>query len=457
MAISIGTLGTIFQLLGRLTDAEHAFRDALAIHQSLAADFPTMPAYQLNQATCHAALSRTLRGSNPTQAIEHLRQAIDLYEKLSTRYPSVSSYRAGLSGTCLDAGLLLAEMGRTQEAREALGQAVSVQVLVDEQSTNKLDYWYGLAASNLELGRLLVEAGRGEEAEGHFRRACEISEKLESDFGGKREFWADLARTHAWIGWRFSRIGRPSETMATMQRAIQHTEKLVADFPEQMLHQQRLARCLNTLGFSLDRLGRTPEARVAYERALKAGGDTPGVWGHLAAAQLTLGDIDGYRASCAHLLNSFDQGEGWSDANSVAWPCVLSPGSGVDFARVVEVAELALSRRDPHAAPSYRHDVLNTIGVALYRAGHFSEAIERLGEAIDAHAKGGNPWDWFFLAMAHWKLGERDKAMQWHGTALAWMDQNQDRLQRNRVAANELHRFRAEAEELLAIDERTPP
>jgi hypothetical protein len=56
--------------------------------------------------------------------------------------------------------------------------------------------------------------------------------------------------------------------------------------------------------------------------------------------------------------------------------------------------------------------------------------------------KGGDSYDWFFLAMAHWRLGDRDKARTWFGRAVKWMDAHQPQ-------DVELRRFRAEAEALL--------
>ena len=61
--------------------------------------------------------------------------------------------------------------------------------------------------------------------------------------------------------------------------------------------------------------------------------------------------------------------------------------------------------------------------------------------------KGGDSFDWFFLAMAHWQLGEKDKAREWYDRAVQWMDKNQPKNE-------ELRRFRAEAAELLELKEK---
>jgi hypothetical protein len=58
---------------------------------------------------------------------------------------------------------------------------------------------------------------------------------------------------------------------------------------------------------------------------------------------------------------------------------------------------------------------------------------------------GGDGFDWFFLAMAHWQLGNRAEAREWLGRSLEWMDQNASR-------DADLRRFRAEAESLMKAE-----
>src|SRR5262249_40893931 len=69
---------------------------------------------------------------------------------------------------------------------------------------------------------------------------------------------------------------------------------------------------------------------------------------------------------------------------------------------------VALAKKAVELAP--RHWVyLNTLGVASYRAGDWKAAIAALEQSM-ALRKGGDSNDWFFLAMAHGQLGDKDKA-----------------------------------------------
>ncbi len=64
--------------------------------------------------------------------------------------------------------------------------------------------------------------------------------------------------------------------------------------------------------------------------------------------------------------------------------------------------------------------------------------------------KGGNSFDWFFLAMAHWQLGDKKQARQWYDKAVTWMDKHKP------FGEEELTRFRAEAAALLGVKDPPP-
>ena len=129
--------------------------------------------------------------------------------------------------------------------------------------------------------------------------------------------------------------------------------------------------------------------------------------------------------------------------NNLAWflatcpePKLLNPKRAVGLAR--KATELA--RKEGN--------FFSTLGVAHYRAGNCKAAIEAL-EKSGQLRNGGDAFDFFFLAMAHWQLGEKEKAREWYQKGIEWTEKNQKLLEQKNRWAEELHRFRAEAEELL--------
>jgi len=89
----------------------------------------------------------------------------------------------------------------------------------------------------------------------------------------------------------------------------------------------------------------------------------------------------------------------------------------------------------------------NTLGIALYYSDQWQEAIDSLQKAIELNKVSKNypsSCDYFFLAMAHWQLNQKEEARKWYDQAVEWMekDKSQD---------EEFVRFRDEATKLLNI------
>ena len=87
----------------------------------------------------------------------------------------------------------------------------------------------------------------------------------------------------------------------------------------------------------------------------------------------------------------------------------------------------------------------NNLGVAQYRAGNWQAAVEALQKA-DAMIDGGDRVHRMFFAMAHWQLGDKEKARELYAQGAAWIAER-------RKKSGEQRRFRAEAEQLMEISE----
>jgi tetratricopeptide (TPR) repeat protein len=128
------------------------------------------------------------------------------------------------------------------------------------------------------------------------------------------------------------------------------------------------------------------------------------------------------------------------NVNNVAWYLATAPDPQFrDPARAVKLAKTSVE-----IAPN-RGDIWNTLGVARYRTGDWQGAIQAHNKSMELRA-GGDPVDWYFLAMAEWQLGNKDAARDWYKKAVEWME-------KNGAANEELVRFRAEAAEFLGVNE----
>jgi hypothetical protein len=81
------------------------------------------------------------------------------------------------------------------------------------------------------------------------------------------------------------------------------------------------------------------------------------------------------------------------------------------------------------------------LGVALYRSGAHQDAIAALQKSMALRA-GGDPNEWFFLAMIYWQRCEQGKARDWYKRSIKWMESHQP-------VDESLTRYQAEVDRLF--------
>jgi serine/threonine protein kinase/Flp pilus assembly protein TadD len=86
-------------------------------------------------------------------------------------------------------------------------------------------------------------------------------------------------------------------------------------------------------------------------------------------------------------------------------------------------------------------EVWATLGVAQYRASNWRDAVQALDKSLELQSR-RNVTSWLFLAMAHWQLGEEEKARRWYDLADQWID-------KNRPTDEQLRILHSEAENLM--------
>src|SRR5207302_9283282 len=91
----------------------------------------------------------------------------------------------------------------------------------------------------------------------------------------------------------------------------------------------------------------------------------------------------------------------------IACICKLGPEAVPDPARLVPLIDKALT-----ADAKYSLYLSHRAGL-LYRAGPYQEAVAQLNECMRLPGRGGNAFDWVWLALAHHRLGQADEARRW--------------------------------------------
>jgi WD40 repeat protein len=128
--------------------------------------------------------------------------------------------------------------------------------------------------------------------------------------------------------------------------------------------------------------------------------------------------------------------------NNLAWTLAVGPQELRDTSTALVSAAAAVAEEP--SQQTYR----NTLGIVQFQAGQCDNAVLTLNESVsmrgfyDSH-------DAFFLAMAHWKRGEKDVAREWLQKAVDWMNKNAS-------SDPELMQFRQEAEQLISPSATLP-
>jgi tetratricopeptide (TPR) repeat protein len=190
----------------------------------------------------------------------------------------------------------------------------------------------------------------------------------------------------------------------------------------------RLGNCRVALGRCLRSMGRHREAAEEYIKAVE----------HYRKGLATVSARDSLTPLGVRLQGNV------ALYNDLAWLLATCPyPQARDPAQAVELAKTAV-------AVSPTKDHWKTLGVAHYRAGHYSDAVAALEKSVQlGNEHGGH--DWFILAMARWQLGDKAEARAWYAKAVSWMEKNKGSVKQDNGVNDEPRRFGAEAAALLEI------
>jgi serine/threonine protein kinase len=394
--------GNALRYQGKAPEALEAYRQAAGLHEELLRQSPDNAGYQVAVANTLLNMAPLLSGQTQTEDQERLyRRILELYRAAVQAAPDNPRFSGELALGLEDQGQFFLHTGRPSQAEAAVREAVAIQQRRRADGHLNGSIERAEARSLVCLGQVLAATGRPQEAEECYRQAVNLLDRPFDESPESASRRAELAQTLVGLTNLLQEPGRRGEIAEIQRRAIGHYEKLLADFPENSQYRVNLVLNYLKLIRLLGELGRSTEAAEPYRKALK--------------------------------LESEDAAVN----NELAWFLATSPEPRWrDAARAVRLAKKAVDAKLPSG--NYR----NTLGVALYRNGDNKAAVAELGTAMNLRA-GGDSLDWFFLAMAHWRLGNRDEARTWFDRAVQWMDRYKPR-------DVELRRFRAEAEAMLA-------
>jgi serine/threonine protein kinase/WD40 repeat protein/tetratricopeptide (TPR) repeat protein len=213
--------------------------------------------------------------------------------------------------------------------------------------------------------------------------------------------------------------------------------EVIADTEDALKGSYETARCHVLRGQAFQGLGRHEEAVRDLTAVLERFPEDFEIYRRRAESLAALGR----RAEAEADRRKADELSTPRDLNDLAWMLANGLEGERDPARA-----LPLIRRAVEKAPN-EADLLNTLGVVLYRNALYEEAIPVLERSLAASKSDTDAFDLYFLAMAQHRLGDRAKARAYFEQAVRWQVDHPDA---RTYSVAELKVFRAEAEAVLA-------
>src|SRR5262249_61157888 len=159
--------------LGRRSEAEQIYQEALSRLGYLVADFPSVPEYavELARTQNHLAGMFYRQMSRWLESERASRQAVDLLRPLHESNPASVELRHELARSYRNVGDSLGEQGRFVDAIQELSRSLLLQTQLVQEFATEPDYRWELAQIRMSLGDCHARLGRSPEAASQFQVA----------------------------------------------------------------------------------------------------------------------------------------------------------------------------------------------------------------------------------------------------------------------------------------------
>jgi serine/threonine protein kinase/Flp pilus assembly protein TadD len=454
LGVAYQCLGRALVTLGRGAEAEQAYKESLGLLQDLVQKFPNTALYQEELSSTLNDLGRLYRSNRRFEVAEKAhRQSLDVLEQLVKRTPNDPEMHSRIGARYNNLAVIRLEQNDPGPACKLLEEAIAHQRLAVQADRRNSEYrtflrnqLENLTLARAHLGQLRVEDGRSA-----FREILALGEELAKEFPAMPDYQAELAGSyHHWAN--LTKHFDAAEAKQAYNRSQEIYGRLVSAFPTVPQYQRELAGSCWDAGRWLWNKEEAQEAEKTLERSAEAyeklisqfpdAGDRE----TLTAVYLALGKVLQISRRPAEARAKLERALALGRA---------AAGKGATqeaertLERSAEVYEMLIGQF-PDA--EYQEDlaaVYLALGQLLQTGRRRAEAGAKWERALALGRDAAAParcTGLFVQAMAHWHLGHKDEARRCHDKAAAWMD-------RQKTSDARLCRFRAEAAQLLGVQE----
>jgi tetratricopeptide (TPR) repeat protein len=363
---------------GQSNDARKFYEKSIEIQSSAVRDNPSVTIYRRDLAAHYHNYGMLLLANRETNtALENVEKSLAIREDLVRTDPTDNQFVSELARSFYQYGMVKKHASQFADALASFEKGIAIQESLVSRFPQSPSYRIDLVYSYTIVCDVLIRTG-------HFRKAHEwLSKSLEvAKVHSENYFNFEVTQQIGQSSTRFAATCPDTElSIQFLESGIEWYSLVLRVHPDDIAKLREVAFLWNTL------LGLVVKSRNPRERFENLDAKLAGTYSDLKAIK-----------SFKSLLH-----------NAFAWWLASAPvRDKADYMKAVDLAHSALEP-NPNAG-----GILNTLGVAQYRAGMVREASETLRKSLElnnAAAKGvEQPGDLAFLAMALFELDRKDEA-----------------------------------------------
>jgi tetratricopeptide (TPR) repeat protein len=224
--------------LGRLEEADKAWRESLVLFEELVREFPDELDHRSQLAECHLEAAKVLEAQGRTEeALQSLRRALDIKQDLAARNPALPGLKLDLGRIQLQLAGMLSAAGRNAEALAGSRQATDTFAQLVKDSPGERDARTLLAQSLRTSAEILIGMGRNREALPLLERGRGLLEAAVQSAPGAVFPLSNLAVVLGWEGRAHAGLGHVAQARELLGRAAGIVETLADRYPSQRYNQ----------------------------------------------------------------------------------------------------------------------------------------------------------------------------------------------------------------------------
>lgn len=258
---TLSRIGALMELTGRRDEAEPYLRQACQELRRRAELLPDAADPQLELFSAESSLDRVAASRGDAEKIANARRIVEQGRRLATQFPANPRARRLLGESLITLGFNHMNGRESADSELVMREARQVFEKLTEEFPGIVTYRRGLIASNINLGAAIIASGRREEGRQVLAQAIQVAERPANEYPDVPEYRSMLAAALNNVAMSYLRDpAGQEEACRLLRQAIDHHRAALAVNPHNPIYQQMMANHYVNLTLALINQGKIAES-----------------------------------------------------------------------------------------------------------------------------------------------------------------------------------------------------